>query len=124
MDTTTSREFISSQLVRIGAELRDIRLAANPSAVDPKILADFRSAVDHARSTAWAVQQCLLTKDDESGAYPILVRERIRRVIELCQALIRDLSSPQAKVESAAKELLYNAASDLRDFLEHEPRRN
>lgn len=118
MDTTTSREFISSQLVRIGAELRDIRLAANPSAVDPKILADFRSAVDHARSTAWAVQQCLLTHDDESGVYPILVRERIRRVVELCEALLQDLSSPEAKAEPAAKELLYNATKHVCDFLD------
>jgi PHP family Zn ribbon phosphoesterase len=118
MDTTISRELISSQLVRIGAELREMRLVANLSAIDPNILADFRSAVDHARSTAWAVQQCLVTHNDESGVHEILVRERIRRVMELCQILTQSLSAPHDKTEPAATALLYDAAKSLCDFLE------
>jgi predicted type IV restriction endonuclease len=45
--------------------------------------------------------------------YPILVRERIRRVIELCDALTKDLASPQTKTDTAAKEHLYKAAWSL-----------
>lgn len=118
MQSASNREIISSQLVRIAAELREMELVANASAIDPMILADFRSAVDHARSTAWAVQQRLVARDEQLDVYPILVRERVRRVIELCKALMQDLSSPQTKAEIGAKGLLYNAAKRLCDHLE------
>ena len=120
MESATNQGIIiSRQLVRIAAELRDLGLIAHASAIDPAILADFRSAVDHARSTAWAVQHSLLTQDDKLDVYPILVRERIRRVIELCEALIKDLASPQTKTDTAAMELLYKSAKRLCDHWEH-----
>jgi hypothetical protein len=120
MEGATNQEIICSQLVRISAELRKMELVANASAIDPTILADFRSAVDHARLTAWAVQQQLQMHDDVLDVFPVLGRERIRRVIELCKALIQDdLSSPQAKKEEfAATELLYLTAKRLCDRLE------
>ena len=108
-------EEISSQLVRIAADLRRMEFIANASAIDPTILADFRSAVDHARLTAWAVQQRLRVPDDELDVYPTLVRERIRRVIELCEALIQDPSLTETKAETPAKQLLYKAARRLCD---------
>jgi hypothetical protein len=118
----TNREIISSQLVRISAELREIELVANASLVDPNILADFRSAVDHARSIAWAVQQRLQAPGEGLDVLPILVKERIRRVIELCEVLTRDLSSPQAKQDCAARDLLHQTARRLCDHLEKLPR--
>jgi hypothetical protein len=118
MRSAANREIISSQLVRIAAELREMELVANASAIDPAVLADFRSAVDHARSTAWAVQQGLVARDEQLDVFPILVRERVRRVIELCKALMQDLSSPQMKAEIGAKALLYNAAKRLCEHLE------
>jgi len=121
MESATSQEIISCQLVRIAAELRKLELIANASAIDPTILADFRSAVDHARSTAWAVQHCLMMRADALDVYPLLVRERIRRVIELCEALLQDVSSPQTKSETAANELLYRTARRLCNRLEHGP---
>ena len=113
-DPQSLRRLISRQLVRLAAELRDLTLFANASAIDPVVLAEFRSAVDHARSTAWAVQHCLQANDG-TLVYPVLVRERIRRVVELCENLTKDLQSPQTKADAAAKELLYKAASRLCD---------
>ena len=121
MEGSTNQESVCSQLEQISAELRKMELVANASVIEPKVLADFRSAIDHARLTAWAVQQNLLMHDDVLDVLPILVRERIRRVIELCEALMRDLSSPEAKAEPAAKELLYKAARQVCDFLERKP---
>jgi hypothetical protein len=115
MESAASQEIMSRQLVRITMELRDLGLFAHTSAVDPAILADFRSAVDHARSTAWAVQHCLQAHDENLDVYPILVRERIRRVEELCEALTKDLSSPQTRADAVAKERLYKAARRLCD---------
>lgn len=120
----SSREIISSQLVRISAELREIELLANASVVDPAILADFRSAVDHARSIAWAVQQRLQARDAGPDVVPILVKERIRRVVELCKVLTHDLCAPQAKQDCPATKLLHQAARDLCDHLERLPRGN
>jgi hypothetical protein len=114
MGSAATQELISRQLVRLAAELRDLTLFANASAIDPEILAEFRSAVDHARSTAWAVQHCIRAHDD-TLVYPVLVRERIRRVVELCENLIKDLASPQTKADASAKKILYKAASRLCD---------
>lgn len=110
---------MSRQLVRIAAELRDLGLFANASAIDPSVLADFRSAVDHARSTAWAVQHCLQAHDENAHVYPILVRERMRRVVELCEALMKDLKFPQTQVDAQAKEQLQKAAKRLYDHLQY-----
>ena len=109
---------MSRQLVRIAAELRDLGLFANASAIDPEILADFRSAVDHARSTAWAVQHCLQAHEENGEVYPILVRERMRRVMELCDALMKDLKFPQTKVDREAREQLSKAIKRLSDHLQ------
>jgi hypothetical protein len=118
MESATSQEIISRQLVRIAAELRDLGLFANASSIDPAILADFRSAVDHARSTAWAVQHCLQAHDENAEVYPILVRERIRRVVELCDALTKDIRFPQTKASAADREALYKALRRLCDHLQ------
>jgi hypothetical protein len=115
MESAAGQEIISRQLVRIAAELRDLALFSNASAIDPAILADFRSAVDHARSTAWAVQHCVQTHDENLDVYPILVRERMRRVIELCEALTSDLASPQIKANVVVTDLLYKATRSLCD---------
>jgi hypothetical protein len=118
MESATSQELMSRQLVRIAAELRDLGLFANASAIDPEILADFRSAVDHARSTAWAVQHCLQAHDENAQVYPILVRERIRRVVELCDALMKDIQFPQTKASAADRELLHKALKRLCNHLQ------
>jgi hypothetical protein len=119
MESAASQELMSRQLVRIAAELRDLGLFANASAIDPAILADFRSAVDHARSTAWAVQHCLQAHEENLQVYPILVRERIRRVVELCDALMKDLKFPQTKVDPEAREVLSKAAKRLYEHLQY-----
>ena len=114
-----SQGAISCQLVRIAAELHDLKLVAHASVIDPTILADFRSAVDHARSTAWAVQHCLRKEHDEVDVHPVLVRERIRRVMELFEALTKDFTSSQVKADRAARELLCKAAKDMCDHLKN-----
>jgi hypothetical protein len=119
MESATSQEIMSRQLVRIAAELRDLGLFANASSIDPGILADFRSAVDHARSTAWAVQHCLQEHHENLDVYPILVRERIRRVMELCDVLIKDLKFPQTNVDAEAKNLLHKSVKRMCDHLQY-----
>jgi hypothetical protein len=64
------------------------------------------------------VQQRLSLQDDRLDVYSVLVKERVRRVIELSEALIADLSSQQVTTEKAATEYLYNAAKRLCDFLD------
>jgi hypothetical protein len=118
MVSATGQEIMSRQLVRIAGELRDLGLFANASAIDPEILADFRSAVDHARSTAWAVQHCIQAHEENGQVYPILVRERVRRVVELCDALIKDLKFPQTNVDPETKKQLHNALKRLSDHLQ------
>ena len=110
-------EDISTQLQRISSELRRLEFIANASAITPDVLSEFRGAVDHARTTAWALQQQVRLGDEDIDAHMILVRERMRRAAELCEALINDLSSAE-KSEGFALDQLYKAAKHLCNLCE------
>jgi hypothetical protein len=108
--TSATDAAISRQLIQIAGELCDLSLIAHSWTIDPIVLMSFRSAVDHARSTAWAVQCFRMTEGDVSS---VLVRERIRRLVELCELLLTDILSPQAKMDLATQKRLYRALESL-----------
>ena len=61
--------------------------------IDPRILREFRDAVDNVRKTAWAVQEWQerqSRKHDPDTVLPLLTAERIRRATQLCDAITTD----------------------------------
>ena len=88
---------VNFQLRKSSAELVRIEQVIKSGRVEPRILREFRDAVEYVRKTAWAVQEWQerqLQKHDPQTVLPLLNAERIRRTTQLCDAIM---------TESAAK---------------------
>ena len=62
--------------------------------VEPRILSDFRDALNRVRNTAWAAQQYVTRKENDqesSSVLSFLAGERIRAAFHLCGAIGDDL---------------------------------
>lgn len=62
--------------------------------LEPRVLADFRDALNRVRTAAWAAQQSVIrneTEQDSNSVLSFLVGERIRATYQLCQAISDDL---------------------------------
>jgi hypothetical protein len=64
--------------------------------MDPRVLREFRDAVDHVRKTAWALQELQerqIQQRDTATVRSLLTEERVRRATQLSRALATDLDS-------------------------------
>jgi two-component sensor histidine kinase len=96
--TTTDRNAtISVRLERVTNELREIQdLLQQEENVDPRILTDFRDAVNRVRNTAWAVEQYAnskTTETDPQTVVSVLAGERVRVAYQLCRLIQTDLAT-------------------------------
>ncbi len=95
----------STDLLRIE---RDIKAGG----IDPRVLREFRDAVDYVRKTAWAVQEWQerqLRQRDAHTLLPLLTVERIRRVTQLSMALAEDLDAHDVTADTLGVTELYQA---------------
>ena len=53
---TDAKEGISARLQRATDELRQLEKLIRSASIDPRVLDDFREALDHIRLTAWGVR--------------------------------------------------------------------
>ncbi len=114
---------VNFQLRKTSAELVKIEQAIKSGGVEPRILRDFRDAVDYVRKTAWAVQEWQerqLQKHDPQTVLPLLTIERIRRATQLSKAITTDLAAHEVTRETTgideffrAVESLYQRVADL-----------
>jgi hypothetical protein len=66
--------------------------------LEPRILADFRDALNRVRNTAWSAQQYIILKSsqhDPTSLISLLASERVRVTFQLCQSLQADLNSTE-----------------------------
>ena len=114
---------VDFQLRKTSADLAKIEQTIKSGGVDPRIVKEFRDAVDYVRKTAWAVQEWQerqLQKRDPLTVLPLLSAERIRRATQLSKAITADLTAHEVTRETAgmdeffrAIEGLYQRVSDL-----------
>jgi hypothetical protein len=81
------------QLKKTCADLVKLEYDMRSGPVDPRILREFRDAVDNVRKTAWAVQEWQERQSrhhDPHTVLPLLTAERIRRATQLCDAITTD----------------------------------
>jgi hypothetical protein len=114
---------VNFQLRKTAADLAKIEQAIKCGGIDPRILKEFRDAVDYVRKTAWAVQEWQerqLQKHDPQTVFPLLVAERIRRATQLNKAITADLTTREITRETVgigefyrAVESLYQRVADL-----------
>ena len=97
--------------------LQTLLLADN---LDPRILSDFRDAVNRVRNTAWAAQQYAelkVTGNNSIDNLSIVAGERIRAAFQLCQAIEKDLASTDIRMQAGHLIELHTATKSLTEKL-------
>ncbi|HVN08304.1 MAG TPA: hypothetical protein VMV61_04990 [Patescibacteria group bacterium] len=91
------------RLKKATAELRELEQEIRSGGFHPQVLRDFRDAVDYVRKTAWAVQEWQerqMQRRDTATVLPLLTAERVRRTVQLSQAILADFQSHQITQET------------------------
>ncbi len=114
---------VNFRLKKTSAELVRLHHAMQSGSIDPRILREFRDAVDYVRKTAWAAeewQERQLQRRDPHTVLPLITAERIRRATQLSDAISDDLAAREVTGETAgmpeffrAVERLYQHLADL-----------
>ena len=81
---------VSFQLKKTCADLVRLEYDMRSGAIDPRVLREFRDAVDNLRKTAWAVQEWQereSKQQDPRMLIPLLTAESVRRATQLCEAI-------------------------------------
>jgi len=115
---------VSGRLKNAVEELRRVDRLLLSGELDPRILTDFRDALNRVRNTAWSAQQYLTLKDnqqDSNSVLSLLAGERIRAMYQLCRALVSDLDSADVRFQSGQLAELHAAIKKLADRMERGP---
>jgi hypothetical protein len=114
-------ETISVRLQHVTSELREIHeLLTSSEAADPRILTDFRDALNRVRNTAWAVEQFANSKvseTDPKAVLSVLAGERVRVTFQLCKLVQSDLSNVEIKFQIGQLMQLREAIQELEQKL-------
>ena len=82
----------------------------------PRVLSEFRSAVDSIRQTTWAIQQWTDLQQRHQDPYSLLDKlseERVRRATKIAKDLTTDLESLELGLETKGLADLFHAIEDL-----------
>ena len=107
---------LTFRLKRTTAELKKLDEVIRSGDIDPRVLREFRDAVDYVRKTAWAVQEWQerqFQHRDTATVLPLLMAERIRRAAQICTAVAADLKNHDIAPETAGLEALFQATLRL-----------
>jgi hypothetical protein len=95
---------VSRRLAKGIPELRRLqKLLLSGESLDPRILTDFRDALNHVRNAAWSAHQYIAsqtTNEDSASVLSVLAGERVRVAYQLCQAIQADLNSNDIKFQT------------------------
>jgi len=111
---------LNFQVKKTSAELAKLEQAIRSGGIDPRILMEFRDAVDYVRKTAWAVQEWQERKQqkhDTQTLLPLLTSERIRRAAQLNNAIATDLETHDVDRETLGLDELFNAVQRVYQHL-------
>ena len=110
----------SDRLKAAIAELAGVQSLLVAGELDPRILTDFRDAVNRVRNTAWAAYQYTeskITGEDSRSIMSIVAGERIRAAYQLCQAIQDDLETTDVHLQAGQLIQLHAATKSLTDKL-------
>ena len=107
---------ISQRLQAATDELQKLEKLVVSGDCAPRVLSDFRGAVDGMRQTAWAVQQWSVLQEEHRDPYSvlgILQEERVRRAAQISRDLTLDLESMDLGLDTAGLADLFHAIEGL-----------
>jgi len=112
----------SERLKAAIGELGGIQSLLVAGELDPRILTDFRDAVNRVRNTAWAAYQYTeskITGKDSRSIISIVAGERIRAAYQLCQAIQDDLEAADVHLQAGQLIQLHAATKSLTNKLRY-----
>jgi hypothetical protein len=110
------------QLKKTCADLVRLEYDMRSGPIDPRILTEFRDAVDHVRKTAWAVQEWQQRQSRHHDAHtvlPLLTAERIRRATQLCDAITADSATHEVTRQTVGIDEFFQAVERVHQSLLH-----
>jgi hypothetical protein len=110
------RANVSERLASAITELTALHEPLLSGVIDPRVLADFRDALNRIRNTAWAAQQSANAPLFDQGATTVasyLTSERIRAAYQLCQSLHGDICRDDVEFQKGQLVELYGVAKTL-----------
>jgi hypothetical protein len=111
---------LSERLNAATHELHELEKLVLSSNFSPRVLSEFRTAVDNIRQSAWAVQQWTELEQQKRDPYTvlgILSQERVRRATQITKDLTLDLESLEVSVETQGLTELFRAVERLQERL-------
>ena len=105
---------------KTNVELQKLETALQSEGIDPRLLNEFRNAMDYVRSTSAVVQQLRerqLHGRDDDDVTALLVDDRIRRATNLCMEVATDLDAGKLSGETKGIDELYNSLDQACDRL-------
>jgi hypothetical protein len=121
MGAPADNRTLSSRLKAATDELQALEQMVLSGDCAPRVLAEFRSAVDSIRQTAWAVQQWSELQQQRRDPYTVLgvlSAERVRRATQITKDLTIDLESLDLGLETEGLLNLYQAVKALHERME------
>jgi hypothetical protein len=103
-------------LLKLEKDMKDVRSGR----MDPRVLREFRDAVDYVRKTAWALQELQerqAHQRDVATVRTLLTDERVRRGTQLSKALVSDLDANEVSEGTAGAAELFRAIEALHQRL-------
>jgi hypothetical protein len=99
-------------LLKLEKDMKDSRSGG----MDPRVLREFRDAVDYVRKTAWALQELQerqAHQRDVATVRSLLTDERVRRTTQLSKALASDMDSQEVNDGTPGTAELFRAIEIL-----------
>lgn len=112
----TKNSAVSGKLKTAIADLRILENLLRCDELDPRLLVDFRDALNRVRNVAWAAQQSVaarLSDGGGAGVSSILATERVRAAYQLCRILQEDLGHDEIEFQKGQLSELYTVAAAL-----------
>jgi hypothetical protein len=116
----TKNPAVSLRLTSAISELSSLLELLHSDDLDPRVLGDFRDALNRVRNTAWAAQQAAANKLFEHGPTnmdSLLASERVRAAYQLCVSIQADLEGDNIEFQKGQLTELYGVAASLSKHL-------
>jgi hypothetical protein len=120
LQKTTRNPGVSLRLKSAIKELRALHRLLRSDEIDPRVLSDFRDALNRIRNTAWAAQQAAANKLFDQGPTSmssLLASERVRAAYQLCRSIREDLQAEDVQFQKGQLAELFGVANQLTERL-------
>ena len=104
-DDLTSSTNARSRLEQAIVELQQLDGVLLSGNLEPRILEDFRDALNRVRNAAWVAHQSVIRKEtdqDSRNVLSFLVGERIRAAYQLCELISEDLKRTDVEFQTGS----------------------